>query len=142
VFSPSGKLAWIGGGAKHGSQRVYVEGKAVSPAGFGAASPAFCDTEDGIRLVYSVSVGGDRRDLVMAGEQGGGTSRLTQGQGSNTYPACSPDGRLLAFYSTRKQQPGLYMMSLKRFTTLQVSSQMGESLRWAALPGESGKPAK
>jgi TolB protein len=142
VFSPSGKLAWIGGGAKHGSQRVYVEGKAVSPAGFGAASPAFCDTEDGIRLVYSASVGGDRRDLVMAGEQGGGTSRLTQGQGSNTYPACSPDGRLLAFYSTRKQQPGLYMMSLKRFTTLQVSSQMGESLRWAALPGESGKPAK
>src|SRR5688572_13445163 len=142
VFSPSGKLAWIGGDAKHGSQRVYVEGKAVSPAGFGAASPTFCDTEDGVRLVYSVSVGGDRRDLVMAGEQGGGTSRLTQDQGSNTYPACSPDGRLLAFYSTRKQQPGLYMMSLKRFTTLLVSSQMGESLRWAALPGESGKPAK
>ncbi len=142
VFSPSGKLAWIGGDAKHGSQRVYVDGKAVSPAGFGAASPAFCDTEDGIRLVYSVSVGGDRRDLVMAAEQGGGTSRLTQDQGSNTYPACSPDGRMLAFFSTRKQQPGLYMMSLKRFSTLQVSSQMGESLRWAALPGESGKPAK
>jgi TolB protein len=69
-------------------------------------------------------------------------SRLTQDQGSNTYPACSPDGRLLAFFSTRKNQPGLYMMSLKRFSTLQVSSQMGESLRWAPLPGESGKPAK
>jgi TolB protein len=142
VFSPSGKLAWIGGDAKHGSQRVYVEGKAVSPAGFGAAAPTFCDTEDGVRLVYSVSVGGDRQDLVMAGEQGGGSSRLTQDQGSNTYPACSTDGRLLAFFSTRKQQPGLYMMSLKRFTTLQVSSQTGESLRWAPLPGESGKPAK
>jgi TolB protein len=142
VFSPSGKLAWIGGDAKHGSQRVYVEGQAASPAGFGAAAPAFCDTEDGIRLVYSVSVGGDRQDLVIAGEKGGGVSRLTQDQGSNTYPACSPDGRLLAFFSTRKKQPGLYMMSLKRFSTLQVSSQSGESLRWAALPGESGKPAK
>jgi TolB protein len=142
VFSPSGKLAWIGGDAKHGSQRVYVEGKAVSPAGFAAAAPAFCDTEDGIRLVYSVSVGGDRQDLVMAGELGGGSSRLTQDQGSNTYPACSTDGRLLAFFSTRKQQPGLQLMSLKRFTTQHVSSQMGESLRWAALPGESGKPAK
>jgi TolB protein len=142
VFSPSGKLAWIGGDAKHGSQRVYVEGKAASPAGFPAAAPTFCDTEDGIRLVYSVAVGNDRQDLVMAGEQGGGISRLTQEQGSNTYPACSSDGRLLAFFSTRKQQPGLYMMSLKRFSTLLVSSQMGESLRWAALPGESGKPAK
>jgi TolB protein len=142
VFSPSGKLAWIGGDAKHGSQRVYVEGKAASPAGFPASAPAFCDTEDGIRLVYAVAVGNDRQDLVMSGESGGGMSRLTQNQGSNTYPACSPDGRLLAFFSTRKNQPGLYMMSLKRFTTQQVSAQTGESLRWAALPGESGKPAK
>jgi TolB protein len=142
VFSPSGKLAWIGGDAKHGSQRVFVDGKAASPAGFPAAAPTFCDTEDGIRLVYSVAVGNDRQDLVMSGEQGGGMSRLTQDQGSNTYPACSSDGRLLAFFSTRKQQSGLYMMSLKRFSTLLVSSQTGESLRWAALPGESGKPAK
>ncbi len=61
-------------------------------------------------------------------------SRLTQGQGSNTYPACSPDGRLLAFFSTRNKSPGLYAMSLKRFTTIQVTTQTGESLRWAALP--------
>ena len=142
VFSPSGKLAWIGGDSKRGSQRVFVEGKAASPSGFPAAAPAFCDTEDGIRLVYSVAVGNDRQDLVMSGESGGGMARLTQDQGSNTYPACSPDGRLLAFFSTRKNQNGLYMMSLKRFSTQQVSAQTGESLRWAALPGESGKPAK
>jgi TolB protein len=134
VFSPSGKLAWVGGDAKQGSQRIYVDGKAASPSGFPASAPTFCDTEDGVRLVYSVSVGGDRRDLIMADELGRGTSRLTQGQGSNTYPACSPDGRLLAFFSTRNQQPGMYMMSLKRFTTLQVTSKAGESLRWAALP--------
>jgi TolB protein len=134
VWSPSGKLAWVGGDPKQGSQRVYVEGKAVSPSGFAASAPTFCDTEDGVRLVYSVSVGGDRRDLVMSDEQGRNMVRLTQGQGSNTYPACSPDGRLLAFFSTRNQQPGMYMMSLKRFTTLQVTSKVGESLRWAALP--------
>jgi len=134
VFSPSGKLAWVGGDAAQGSHRIYVEGKPASPSGFAASAPTFCDTEDGIRLVYSVSVGGDRRDLVMGDELGKGTQRLTQGQGSNTYPACSPDGRLLAFFSTRNQQPGMYMMSLKRFTTLQVTSKAGESLRWAALP--------
>jgi len=134
VFSPTGKLAWIGGEAAHGSTRVYVDGKPVSPSGFGASAPTFCDTEDGVRLIYSVGVGNDQRDLVMSDDQGRGTSRLTQGQGSNTYPACSPDGRLLAFFSTRKEQPGIYMMSLKRFTTQLLTSKIGESLRWAALP--------
>jgi TolB protein len=134
VFSPSGKLAWIGGGAKHGTQRVYVDNKAASPAGFTAAAPVFCDTEDGIRLVYTVAVGGDRQDLVMSGESGGGVTRLTQNQGTNTYPACSPDGRMLAFFSTRSKQKGVYFMSLKRWRTIKLNNQYGESLRWEALP--------
>jgi TolB protein len=134
VWSPSGKLAWVGGDAKAGSQRIYVDGKPASPAGFPAAAPTFCDTEDGIRLVYAVLVGNDHQDLVISQESGKGIARLTQGQGSNTYPACSPDGRLLAFFSTRNNKPGLYAMSLKRFTTIQVTTQTGESLRWIALP--------
>jgi TolB protein len=136
VWSPSGKLAWVGGGSKNGTQRIYVDGKPVSPSGFAASAPAFCDTEDGIRLVFTVSVGGDRQDLVMTNERGGGTTRLTQNQGTNTYPACSVDGRLLAFFTTRKSGagPGLYVMSLKRWTSQKLSSQLGESLRWAPLP--------
>jgi TolB protein len=136
VWSPSGKLAWIGGGGKQGTQRIYVDGKPVSPSGFAASSPAFCDTEDGIRLVFTVSVAGDKQDLVMTNEKGGGIARLTQNQGTNTYPACSSDGRLLAFFTTRKTGagPGLYVLSLKRWTTQKLSSQLGESLRWAPLP--------
>jgi TolB protein len=134
TFSPSGKLAWVGGGGKQGTQRIYVDGKPVSPAGFTASSPAFCDTDDGIRLVFSVAVGGERQDLVMTGERGGGTTRLTQNQGSNTYPACSPDGRLLAFFSTRNKEKGLYVLSLKRWGTQKLSMQYGESLRWARKP--------
>lgn len=140
AFSPSGKLAWVGGDAHQGSQRIYVDGKAVSPSGFTAASPVFCDTEDGVRLIYSVAVGNDRQDLVMSSEDGRGMARLTQNQGSNTSPACSPDGRLLAFFSTRNKQPGIYLMSLKRFRTQQISSQLGEALRWAALPSVAGAP--
>jgi TolB protein len=131
VFSPSGKLAWIAGGAQQGSQRVYVDGKPVSPNGFTAASPTFCDTELGVRLVYAVAVGNNRMDLVWSDEHGRDIARLTQGQGSNLAPACSPDGRLLAFFSTRKGAPGLYMLNLKRFTSVRVTSQLGESLTWA-----------
>jgi TolB protein len=136
VWSPSGKLAWIGGKSdRHGGQRVYVDGKPASPEGFSAAAPAFCDTEDGVRLVYSVAVGGDRQDLVLSDEKGGGISRLTQDQGTNQYPACSTDGRLLAFFSTgRPTGPGLYVMSLKRWRTQKVTDRIGESLRWAPLP--------
>lgn len=141
AWSPSGKLAWVGGDPNQmGSQRIYVDGKAVSPPGFTAASPTFCDTEDGTRLVYSVAVGGNRQDLVISAENGQGTSRLTQNQGSNSYPACSPDGRLIAFFSNRNKSPGIYLMSLKSWKAQQISTQEGESLNWAALAPVANAP--
>jgi TolB protein len=134
AWSPSGKLAWIGGGVENGEHRVYLDGKAVSPVGFSAAAPTFCDTEDGVMLVYAVAVG-QGQDLIMSSEAGGKTSRLTQGEGSNSYPACSPDGRLLAFFSQRSKEPGLYIKSLKSLKAQKISAKVGQSLRWAALPG-------
>lgn len=133
VFSPSGKLAWIGGTAEQGGQRVYLDGKPISPSGFAAYAPTFCDTEDGIFVVYAVTVGNGRQDLVMSGERGQGLQRLTQNQGTNAYPACSPDGRLLAFFSDRKGENGLYVLSLKRWTTTKVLGAIGETLRWDAI---------
>ncbi len=70
----------------------------------------------------------------MSGETGGGIARLTQHQGSNSYPACSPDGRMLAFFSTRGGKKGMYFMSLKRWKTQLLTRQYGQSLRWDALP--------
>jgi TolB protein len=138
VFSPSGKLAWIGGSPDEGTQRLWLDGKAISPRGFTAAAPTFCDTEDGVRVVYSVVVRGNKQDLVMSSEKGG-ASRLTQNQGSNSYPACSPDGRMLAFFSTRdKKKPGMYVMSLKRWRTQKLAEQQGFSLRWDPLPPARG----
>ncbi|MGC4091833.1 MAG: hypothetical protein QM756_28910 [Polyangiaceae bacterium] len=87
-----------------------------------------------------MAVGNDKQDLVISSEDGRGIGRLTQNQGSNTSPACSPDGRMLAFFSTRNKQPGVYLMSLKRFESQQISSQLGEALRWAALPSVPGSP--
>lgn len=133
AFSSEGHLAWVGGSAENRSQRVYVDGKAVSPSGFTASAPTFCDTEDGVFLIYAVAVGGERQDLILSRPNGQGVTRLTQNQGSNSYPACSPDGRLLAFFSTRGGDEGLYVLSLKRWTTQKVRGGLGESLRWEAL---------
>jgi TolB protein len=53
--------------------------------------------------------------------------RLTQDQGSNTYPACAPDGRTVAFFSTRG---GLYTSNNQGMNQQRISTTQGESLRW------------
>lgn len=145
AFGPKDQLAWIGGeGVKNGGQRVYVAateggaqyaaGKVVSPPGFTAAAPTFCDTEDGTRIVYSVAIGNDRQDLIMSDDKGRGVQRLTQGQGTNQHPACSPDGRLIAFSSTRNKTQGIYFMTIKRWKAVKLDDLFGEQLRWEPLP--------
>lgn len=133
TFTPSGKLAFSGEG-KFG-QRVYVDDKPITPEGIFASSPVFCNHPDGVRTVFAVGVGQDS-DLVSTGERGGGLVRLTQSQGRNSYPACSPDGRLIAFFSTRTsgQGPGLYIMRIDGARPKRISTLLGDSLRWDALP--------
>jgi TolB protein len=133
TFTPSGKLAFSGEGKS--GQRIYVEDKPITPEGIFASSPVFCNHPDGVRAVFAVGVGQDA-DLVSTGERGGGLTRLTQNQGKNSYPACSPDGRLIAFFSTRTagQGPGLYIMRIDGMRPKRVSTLLGDSLRWDALP--------
>lgn len=133
AYSPSGKLAFAGEG-KYG-QRIWVDGKPISPDGLFASAPTFCKNPDGVRVIYAVGVG-KNTDLVGTGETGGGTYRLTQNQGSNGYPACSPDGRLVAFFSTRKggEGPGLYIMRIDGGRPKRISTLLGDSLRWEPLP--------
>ncbi|HKQ70961.1 MAG TPA: tolB protein, partial [Polyangiaceae bacterium] len=134
VFGPQGKMAYVAGGAA--GQRVYVDGKAISPAGFNASAPVFCDTPSGLVVVFTVGVG-NGADLVSTDARGGNITRITQNQGANSYPACSPDGRLLAFFSTRKSDkgPGLYVVPLAGvWRARRISTEIGESLRWDALP--------
>jgi TolB protein len=133
VFTPTGKLAFSGEG-KYG-QRIYVGGKPISPDGLFASAPTFCNHPDGVKAIFAVGVGKDT-DLVVTGETGGGLGRLTQSQGRNGYPACSPDGRLVAFFSTRKsgEGPGLYIMRTDGQRPKRISNLVGDSLRWDPLP--------
>ena len=109
--------------------------KPISPEGLFASSPTFCNHPDGVRAIFAVGVGRDS-DLVATGEHGGQLARLTQNQGRNTAPACSPDGRLIAFFSTRtsSEGPGLYVMRTDGGRPKRISTLLGEALRWDALP--------
>jgi TolB protein len=139
AFSPAGKLAFVGLGAT--GQRVYVDDKPVTPEGVFAQSPTFCNHPDGVRLVFAAGAG-TMADLFSTGETGGSVVRLTQDQGKNSSPACSPDGRLVAFFSSRTtgDGPGLYVMRTDGLRPKRISPLTGDSLRWDPLPAEP-KPA-
>ena len=131
VLGPLGKFAFVASGG--GTQRVYVDGHPVSPAGFHASAPTFCDSPQGLLVVFTVGVGSGA-DLVATDTSGGGLRRLTQGHGSNAYPACSPDGRLVAFFSTGSsgKTPGLYALPIANPGRIRRwSDAHGESLAWA-----------
>ncbi len=133
VFGPLGKVAYVAGSPV---QRVYVDGKAISPPGFMASAPVFCDTPQGLLLIYTVGVG-PGADIIASDTSGGSVRRLTQHEGSNTYAACSPDGRLVSFFSTGKrgQGAGLFIMPIQRpWLAKKISGEVGDSLRWEALP--------
>jgi TolB protein len=139
VFGPLGKLAYIGGTPV---QRVIVDGKVVSPPGFMASAPVFCDTPQGLLVIYTVGVGSGA-DIIATDTNGGSLRRLTQHEGANTYAACSPDGRLVAFFSTGKQKrggggndegAGLFIMPIQRpWLAKKISSEVGEALKWETL---------
>ncbi|MCB9703624.1 MAG: PD40 domain-containing protein [Myxococcales bacterium] len=134
AFSPRGALAFAGTARK--LQRIYVDGRATSPSGLSASAPVFCRHPEGTRLIYSVVVG-KREELVAADERGRDAIRLTRGEGRNAYPACSPDGRLVAFFSTRPggEGPGLYLMRVDgRRPAKKIANVVGDSLRWARVP--------
>ena len=139
AFGPLGKIALVGGSPV---QRIYVDGKPISPPGFMASAPVFCDTPQGLLVIYTVGVGAGA-DIIATDTSGGSLRRLTQHEGANTYAACSPDGRLVSFFSTGKRAAGgsgeagagLFIMPIQRpWLAKKISSEVGESLRWEPLP--------
>lgn len=139
VFGPKGTAAKVAYVAGSPVQRVYLDGKAVSPGGFMASAPVFCDTPQGLLLIYTVGVGAGA-DIIATDTSGAGVRRLTQHEGANTYAACSPDGRLVAFFSTGKrgQGAGLFIAPILRpWLAKKISNEVGESLRWEPLPASA-----
>jgi TolB protein len=72
----------------------------------------------------------DKMDVFLVDITGGQVRQLTHGEGSNEDPTWSPDGRLLAFSSTRDGRAQIYVMDAD-----------GSAPRRAAdVPGASSTP--
>ncbi len=124
AFGPSGQLAYVSN--EGGNPQIFVDGKRVSFRGTYNMAPVFCNDPEGQRIMF-MGRDGATWDVFSADLGGGNMKRLTQDQGSNTYPACSPDGRMVAFFSTRG---GLFLSNLQGQNQQKIASVTGESLRW------------
>jgi TolB protein len=124
AFGPGGQLAYVSNAG--GSPQVYVDGKRLSFRGAYNMAPVWCNDPEGAKILFMGRDGGTW-DIFSVDPGGGNMKRLTQDQGSNTYPACSPDGRTVAFFSTRG---GLYLANTQGQNQQKIASVTGESLRW------------
>ncbi len=126
AFGPGGQLAYVSNTG--GNPQIYVDGKRVSWRGTYNMAPVWCNDPEGQKILFMGRDGGTW-DVFSVDPSGnaGSMKRLTQDQGSNTYPACSPDGRTIAFFSTRG---GLYTSNLGGLNQQKIASVTGESLRW------------
>jgi TolB protein len=124
AFGPGGQLAYVSN--QGGSPQIYVDGKRVTFRGAYNMSPVWCNDPEGVRILFMGRDGGTW-DIFSIDPSGGNMKRLTQDQGSNTYPACSPDGRSVAFFSTRG---GLFVANPQGQNQQKIASVTGESLRW------------
>jgi TolB protein len=126
AFGPSGQLAYVSN--QGGSPQIYVDGKRVSWRGTYNMAPVWCSDPEGTKILF-MGRDGATWDIFSVDPSGsaGSMKRLTQDQGSNMYPACSPDGRTAAFFSTRG---GLFTSNVEGMNQNKIASVTGESLRW------------
>jgi TolB protein len=124
AFGPGGQLAYVSN--QGGNPQIFIDGKRVSFRGTYNMAPVFCNDPEGQKIMF-MGRDGATWDIFSADVGGGNMKRLTQDQGSNTYPACSPDGRMVAFFSTRG---GLFVSNPVGQNQQKIASVTGESLRW------------
>ncbi len=127
AFGPGGQLAYVSNAS--GNPQIYVNGTRVSSRGTYNMAPVWCnDPEGGVKILF-MGRDGATWDIFSVAADGSNMKRLTQDQGSNTYPACSPDGRVVAFFSTRNGG-GIYTSNPTGMNQQRISTTTGESLRW------------
>ncbi len=134
AWSPDGsQLAFVSD--RQGSPQIFVmnaDGSGVRRVTFRGSynqTPAWCPRAE-TPLIAFTARDGNTFDVFTVDLRNGQLTRLTQGQGRNSDPAWSPDGRLIAFYSSRG---GIYLMNPDGTHQVKVINGHAESIRWSAI---------
>jgi len=112
-WSPDGKeLAFVSD--RQGSPQIFVVSasggspKKVSKNGNYNTTPQWSPASGQRRLVYTTSDGG-AFDIVTLDLENGKMKRITMNEGNNEEPSFAPNGRAVAFASSRKGGSGIYI---------------------------------
>ena len=129
---PGGKLAFVSN--RHGSPQVFTMNsdgsnvKRITFRGNYNQTPVWCMDPKTPLIAFT---GRERGlDIFTVNLATGEFTRVTQGQGENKDPAFSPDCRMLAFASTRRGAPGVYVSSPDGRDQSLVVKGVAETVRW------------
>ncbi|MCB9596643.1 MAG: PD40 domain-containing protein [Sandaracinaceae bacterium] len=130
---PGGTLAFVS--TRHRTPQIFLmnrDGSGVRRLTFRGShnqTPTFCP--DPSRRLLAFTGRDDNFDIFTLDLGTNTYARVTQGQGDNTDPAFSRDCRLLAFASTRRGAPGVYVASPSGAHQRRVIEGDAESVRWS-----------
>jgi TolB protein len=135
-FSPDGsQIAFVSN--RQGSPQVFLmsagggDAKRLTFQGKYNQTPRFSPRADKPQIAFT---GRDERgvfDLFLLDVRSGKIDRLTQGHGSNLDPTWSPDGRLVAYVSSRG---GIFVQNPETHHEVQVWKGSASSPSWGPAP--------
>jgi TolB protein len=116
VWSPDGReIAFVSD--RHGGPQIFVMNadgsnqRRVSKNGNYNTTPVWSPRK-GKRIIAYTTRDQGNYDIVTLDIATGDMVRITQGQGNNEEPSFAPNGRAIAFASTRKEGAGIYIANV------------------------------